>query len=144
MNMTGDPNQQNGANLFTVNYNFGTAANPADWTKFPNQSTSNVLDASQYPKPVNFGTTAFQQPFDSVNFSNLSFPSTQNVPNSMEHVSFTPLTSYCFGTGDNRPQAPVQFPFPVAPPADNTVGGDFGGKSLHIPLRCKRKTDSPP
>lgn len=143
MNMTGDPNQPSSTNFFGANYN--TFANPVDWPKIPNQPvvTNNLMNNTpQFPTTTNFGT-AFPQPTQSGSFFTLQ----PIVPNPVESANFspptTPLTNYCFGGGDSKPQAvPVQFPFPV--PSTSTAGGEFGNKPLHIPFRCKRKTDSPP
>lgn len=149
MNMTGDPNHQSNPNLFGVNYNFASTTNPVDWTKLSNQpaTTSNIMGAPQFPNTASFGTPFPQQ--EPVTFSQpipMNFPP-QSVLNPVDPVSFppptTPLTNYCFGAEEQRSQtAPVQFPFPVAAPS--TAHGEFGNRSLHIPLRCKRKTDSPP
>lgn len=165
MNMTGDPNQQNTSNLFGVNYNYATA-NPVDWTKFQNQPASHTQQGmSQFPSSVNFGSPttvpvnvsstlnigppiAFPQQTvpEPVSFSS---PIPQSFTAAMEPVSFSaptaPLTNYSFGTTD-RPPVPVQFPFPAAAAttSSGTAGGEFGNKPLHVPLRCKRKTDSPP
>lgn len=159
MNMTGDPNQQNTSNLFGANYNY-TTANPVDWTKFQNQPTQQGMN--QFPSPVNFGSPtavpvnvpptlnisppiAFPQQTVSEPVS-FSSPIPQSFTATMEPVSFSaptaPLTNYSFGTAD-RPPVPVQFPFPATTPS-GTAAGEFGNKPLHVPLRCKRKTDSPP
>lgn len=141
MNMTGDPNQQNGANLFGVNYSFAPTANPVDWTKFPNPPAT-LTNPMMSNQPMPTVGSAFPQPQD-VSFSQ---PIPLHFPQVEAGVSFppprTPLANYSFGAGDNsRPEAaPVQFPFPVA--STSTAGGDFGSRL--IPLRCKRKTDSPP
>lgn len=140
MNMTGDPTQQNNPNLFGVNYNFPTTSNQVDWTKYSNQPAMSV--PPQFNNSVNFGA-AFAPP-GHMSFS-MNFPTQTPV----QPVNFsppkTPLANYCFGAEENRPQAPVQFPFPITSDgSNNTAGGGFGNKPLHVPLRCKRKTDSPP
>lgn len=117
--MTGDPNQQNRPSVFGLDYNY-PSANVVDWTKL--QSPSGSMPNGPYPGFA-------QSPID------------QQITN----------FSFCTST---RPPVPVQFPFvtdmppkiPISQPMQSHLeqaDGDFGHRSLHIPVRCKRKTDSP-
>lgn len=64
-----------------------------------------------------------------------------------QHINFPQQNNFSFCTVE-RPALPVQFPFTTNPEQPTTSliqpSGSFGSRPLHIPLRCKRKTDSPP
>lgn len=118
--MTGDPNQQNRPSVFGLDYNY-PGVNTVDWTKL--QSPSASVPNGPFPSFA-------QSPMIDPQITNFSFCTT------------------------TRSSVPVQFPFvkdipPTIPVSQQPMqphheqAGDFGNRSLHIPIRCKRKTDSP-